>query len=666
MDHSHHEHHHEHSRHDSHDAHDTHAGHNPDMFKQKFWVSLLLTIPTVVFSPMIQEWFGYRLEFAGSHYIPAVFGIVLFMYGGVVFLRSALAELRARKPGMMTLISMAILVALGYSAAVTAGFVDGMDFWWELATLITIMLLGHWLEMAAIHSASNAVGELAKLIPPTAEVEHGDMIHEMPLEDITLGMTVLVRPGASVPVDGRVVSGESHVDESMITGESRPVDKSPGDDVVAGTINGGGSLRVEVTKLGEDTALSKIITLVRDAEQRKSRTQILADRAAGLLFYAALIVATLTAVGWSLSGASVGTILERVVTVLIVACPHALGLAVPLVVSISTGMAARRGIVIRDRLAFEAARQTTVVLFDKTGTLTTGTQTVLEADDQTLALAAAVEQDSEHSIAAAIRQAATERKLRPPKATKFKSIAGHGVQARVGRDDIYVGGENLLKSLDLAKPKSSSAHTVVYVVKRSHIVGTIQIGDAIRDESADAIAALSSQSIRTALVTGDSRSVADAVAGKLGIDEVHAGVVPSAKSDIVEQSKSGDNYVMFVGDGVNDAPALAGADVGVAIGAGTDVAIESAGVLLAGNDPRGVATLIKLSRATYRKMIENLWWGAGYNIIALPLAAGVLAPWGVTMSPAVGAVLMSISTIVVALNAQGLRRTKLSHPASRQ
>lgn len=659
MDHSHHEHHHEHSQHDSHDAHDTHAGHNPDMFKQKFWVSLLLTIPTIVFSPMIQEWFGYQLEFPGSHYIPAVFGVVLFVYGGVVFLRSASAEIRNRQPGMMTLISMAIVVALGYSLAVTFGLVRGMDFWWELATLITIMLLGHWLEMAAIHRASSAVGELAKLVPATAEVEHGDRRHDMPIADIVPGMIVIVRPGASVPVDGRIVSGDSAIDESMLTGESKPVSKQPGDTVVAGSINTNGSLRVEVTQVGANTALSKIIRLVRDAEQHKSRTQVLADRAAALLFYAAIATAILTAIGWWLIGAPVGEILERVVTVLIVACPHALGLAVPLVVSISTSLAARRGIVIRDRRDFEAARDVRLVLFDKTGTLTTGKQTVIAADDKILALAAAVEHDSEHPIAAAIRREAEARKLRVARATKFSSIAGHGVEATVNRVKVAVGGDNMLRKLRIDVPATDSANTVVYVVRAQQILGIIEIGDTVRDESRAAIDGLRAQSIRTAIVTGDSQAVADAVATTLGIDDVHAGVLPADKSSIVAHAQQENTRVMFVGDGVNDAPALARADVGVAIGAGTDVAIESAGVMLAGDDPRSVSRLITLSRATYRKMIENLIWGAGYNIVALPLAAGVLTPLGITLSPALGAALMSVSTLIVAANAQLLRRTKL-------
>ena len=633
-----------------------HAAHSPNMFKQKFFVALLLTIPTLVFSHTVQSWFGWRVA-AGSEYISAVFGVVLFFYGGTVFLKTGWSEIRSRRPGMMALIAMAIVVAFAYSTLVTLKIVDGMDFWWELASLITIMLLGHWLEMSSVMRASNAVNELAKLVPATVEIEYGDMMHNMQVKDVELGMIALVRPGANVPIDGVVVAGESSVDESMMTGESRPVAKKAGAVVVAGTTNGNGSLRVKITKIGDDTAISKIIKLVRDAEQRKSRTQVLADRAAGYLFYIAVVVAIITVVCWSFVGASTSDILQRVVTVLIVACPHAMGLAVPLVVSISTGLATRQGIVIRDRRDFEKARLATVVLFDKTGTLTTGKQTVLAVNGDVLQLAAAVEKDSEHSIAAAIRRAADKEKLSINSPTDFRAMPGLGVQATVDGRRISVGGENMLGKLETDAPKSKSDNTIVYVLENEKIIGTIEIGDEIRETSRLTIEMLRRRGISTAMVTGDSRDVAEKIAKNLGIDNVHAGILPDKKSAIVADYQRRGETVMFVGDGVNDAPALAQADVGVAVGAGADVAIESAGILLAGNDPLAVVGVLKLSTATYRKMIQNLVWGAGYNVVALPIAAGVLAPIGFSLSPTFGAIAMSCSTIIVAINAQCLRRT---------
>ena len=643
--------------HDSAAKNDKHSGHHAAVFRQKFWVSLALTLPTLLFSHTLQGWLGWELRFVGSQYIPAIFGTFLFFYGGWIFLRSARAELASRKPGMMTLIAMAIVVAFVYSLLVTAGLVGGMDFWWELASLITIMLLGHWLEMASVMSASDAVGQLAKLIPPTAEVELDGSIREIALADVKIGAVVLVRPGASVPVDGEVIDGTSSVDESMLTGESQPVAKQIGALVVAGAINGSGSLRVKVTKIGDDTAISKIIKLVRQAERHKSQTQVLADKAAGYLFYAALAVALFTAVGWGFAGANLSDILQRVVTVLIIACPHALGLAVPLVVSISTGLAARRGIVIRDRRDFEAARNVSVVLFDKTGTLTTGKQTVVSVSGDVLALAAAIEQDSEHPIAAAIRRFAEEKDVEKKVAADFRALPGLGVCGVIDDEKVMLGGDNLLRDQGIDPPKNDTTNAMIYVIRRGKIIGALEIGDAVRETSKLAVANLQRQNIKVVMVTGDSGVVAKRVAKELNIADVHAGVLPADKASIIANYQAKGEKVAFVGDGVNDAPALARADVGVAIGAGTDVAIDSAGVLLAGNDPYAVSDIITLSRVTYRKMIENLVWGAGYNIIALPLAAGLLAPIGVVLSPAIGAVLMSCSTIIVALNAQGLRRT---------
>lgn len=651
--------HHSHDTHSSHAGHDAHAGHNPAMFRKKFWLSLLFTIPTLLFSATIQHWFHFSLKFPGSEFILAIFGAILFFYGGIVFITSARMELKNKQPGMMTLIAMAITVAFAYSLLVTFRVVIGMDFWWELASLITIMLLGHWCEMAAVHNASHAIGTLEKLVPTTAEVEHHGKTHTMALADITLGDIVLVRPGASVPVDGIVTEGASQVDESMLTGESQPVTKTVTTRVTAGTVNGDGSLRVKVDRLGEDTAISKISKLVRDAEARKSRTQVLADKAAAWLFYVALVVAFLTAIIWSIVGATAADVLERVVTVLVTACPHALGLAVPLVVSLSTSLAARRGIVIRDRKEFEAARKSSVVLFDKTGTLTTGKQRVVKIyGDATkaISLAAAVEQDSEHSIAKAIRSYADDQTVKVKPAQQFKALPGIGVQATVAGTVVAVGGEKMLKKLQIKDEKPiKTKNTIVYVIENKSIVGVIEIGDVVRETAAKTVRDLQLAGIRVAMVTGDNKAAAQAVAKQLGMSDVYASVMPADKSRIVTDLQKKGESVLFVGDGVNDAPALAQADTGVAIGAETDVAIESAGIMLVGNDPLQVVNVITLSRRTYRKMVENLVWGAGYNVITLPLAAGLLAPIGISLSPAAGAVVMSLSTIVVALNAQTLR-----------
>lgn len=660
--------------HGGHGGHDKHEGHDPAMFKQKFWISFLLTIPAVLFSPMVQSWFGFSWVFPGSEYISAVLGVIIFFYGGLVFLKSAKSEIASRKPGMMTLISMAITVSFVYSVLVTTGIVGGMDFWWELATLVTIMLLGHWLEMASVQNAQGALNELAKLLPDEAEVLHGDHHMKMPVSELKAGDIVLVRPGASVPVDGTIIEGVSKVNEAMLTGESKPVAKTIGMQVIGGTLNTTGALTVKVDKIGGETTLAGIMKLVQDAQQSRSKTQVLADKAAFLLTFVALGVALLTWIGWWIAGAGPDFILERVVTVLVVACPHALGLAIPLVTAISTTLAAKNGLLVRERAALETARTIDVVLFDKTGTLTKGEQGVVDvltmkgsSKDDVLKWAATAEQKSEHPIARAIVDWAKSENVKPFSAKSFEALAGRGVSVSAEGKEISVGGPRLLEELHIKLSKefqeqSAKAGTegksIVYTILDGKIIGAIVVADVIREESFEAIADLKSMGKRVALLTGDSRGVAEWVARELGIDEVFAEVLPENKADIVKQLQADGSRVAMVGDGVNDAPALTLADVGIAIGAGTDVAVESAGIVLAGNDPRGVAKIMKLSRATYSKMMQNLAWATGYNAIALPLAAGVLAGTGFVLSPAIGAVLMSLSTIVVAINAQLLRRIK--------
>ncbi|ANF30401.1 ATPase P [Leifsonia xyli] len=667
---------HDHSGHAGHD-HSGHAGHDPAIFKRKFWLTLVLTIPTLVFSQGLQEILGLSgPRFPGSQYIPAVFGVAIFFYGGLVFLRGAVDELKAKQPGMMTLISLAIVVAFGYSIAVTLGL-PGMDFWWELATLILIMLLGHWIEMSAVMGAQDALGELAKLLPDTAERvanPHAEP-QTVPVSELRVGDLVRVRPGAAVPADGEIVDGRSDIDESLLTGESAPVTRTTGEQVVAGSISGSGSLVVRVTRTGGDTALAGIMKLVSEAQASKSGAQILADRAAAWLFYVALAVAVVTLVVWTiLRPGDPAFILERVVTVLIIACPHALGLAIPLVAQISTALGARNGLLIRDRHAMEDARRIDVVLFDKTGTLTEGRQgvvSVVAADgdaDRLLALAAAVEAPAEHPIAAAVVRQARERGLTVVPVAEFEALGGRGASASVAGETVTVGAPRLLverglePSAELREAADAAARegrTVVYVLADGRVLGLIALADVVRPESQEAVRSLRDAGVRVAMLTGDSRAVAESVAAQLGIDEVFAEVLPGDKSATVAQLQADGSRVAMVGDGVNDAPALAQADVGIAIGAGTDVAIESAGVVLASSDPRGVAKVITLSRATYRKMLQNLGWATGYNVIALPLAAGVAIGLGILVSPAFGAALMSVSTIVVALNAQLLRRLRL-------
>jgi Cu2+-exporting ATPase len=661
------------SRHGDHGV--DHTGHE-QMFRKRFWINLVLTIPVLLFSPMVQIWLGFSMpEFPGSRWIGPAFAIAIFIYGGLPFLQMVVPEVRNRKPGMMTLISLAISVAFVYS--VFAVFVSpGSGFFWEMATLIDIMLLGHWLEMRSVRQASGALNELAKLMPDTAErlLPDGET-EEVPVSKLQNGDLVLVRPGASIPADGIVEDGRSDVNEAMITGESKPVTKEPGTQVVAGTINGVGSLRLRVTATGDETALASIMRLVEQAQQSKSNTQILADRAAGWLFYVALGVAAITAVAWIVAVGFQLEVLERVVTVLVIACPHALGLAIPLVVAISTSLGARNGILVRDRLVLEAAREIDTVIFDKTGTLTEGEFGVVDMataegwdGDRALALAAAIEGDSEHLIARSIRSKAEERNIAPLTVDDFEAIKGRGIRATHEGRTVYVGGPRMLEMLSADLSDSLALFTenagkkgqsVVYLVDVERPVAAFALADVVRPESYQAVKRLQEMGVEVAMLTGDSAAVANAVAGELSIDTVLAEVLPEHKDHKVAELQSQGKRVAMVGDGVNDAPALTRADVGIAIGSGTDVAIESAGIILVQSNPLDVVKIFELSRATYRKMVQNLIWATGYNVVALPLAAGVLASVGFVLSPAVGALLMSLSTVIVAINAQLLRRVSL-------
>jgi Cu2+-exporting ATPase len=661
--------------HDDHAGHDKHAGHSVAMFRNKFWISLLLTIPTLVWGEMIPRALGFTPPAVpGARWIPAVFGTAVFLYGGWVFLRGAQRELADRQPGMMTLISLAITVAFLFSVAVALGF-RAMPLWWELASLVTIMLLGHWLEMRSITQAQGALKELAKLLPDMATRLEGDRTVDVPIAELREGTFVLVRPGASVPADGVVREGHSSVDESMITGESRMIGKRFGDKVIAGTVNGDGALHVEVTRIGEGTALAGIMRLVAQAQQSRSGTQALADRAAYYLTIIAVASAIVTGVFWALRGGAASFVVERVVTVLVIACPHALGLAVPLVVAISTSIGARNGLLVRDRRGLEQARKVKAVVFDKTGTLTLGEHRIVAittagdvAHSNALRLAAAVERNAEHLIARAIMKSAEEHELTIPPATDFQAIPGFGVEAVVGGRRLAVGGPNLLQRLGIELDRTLGNFTneaaargqgTVYLIEVPHALAAFAIADAVRPESREAVQRLHDRRIKVVMMTGDSRPVADAVARELGIDTVYSQVLPADKAARIKQLQKKGNRVAMVGDGVNDAPALLTSDVGIAIGTGTDVAVEAGDIVLVRSDPRDVPRIIALSRATYRKMIQNLFWAAGYNVIAIPLAAGVLQRWGFVLSPAVGAVLMSLSTIIVAVNAQLLRRLRL-------
>ena len=659
-----------------------HAEHDhAAQFRDRFWLSLLLALPVIGFSPMFADLLGYGLP-PGTAWISPVLGTVVFFYGGWPFLSGAWSELRARQPGMMLLIALAITVAFGASAATSLdiGGVD-LDFWWELALLVVIMLLGHWLEMRALGNASSALDALAALLPDSAErIEDDGTVTSVGLDELEPGDLVLVRSGGRVPADGTVLEGRAELDESMITGESRLVTKTIGNRVVAGTVATDSALRVRIDAVGEDTALAGIRRLVAEAQASRSRAQALADRAAALLFYFATTAGVITFVVWLVLGDPKQAV-ERTVTVLVIACPHALGLAIPLVIALSTALAARAGILVKDRLALERMRTVDAVLFDKTGTLTKGQPAVVglaavdaSEDDTTrvLSLAGAVEADSEHPLARAIVAAARQRGAMAI-AADFQSLTGRGVRAWVDGVDVAVGGPALLREIGFDVPDalddqvtawSNRGAAVLYVMEAGKVIGALALADEIRPESRPAVDQLHARGIRVVMITGDARVVAEAVAADLGVDEVFAEVLPEDKDAKVAELQARGLRVAMVGDGVNDAAALARADVGLAIGAGTDVAIESAGVVLASDDPRSVLSVIKLSAASYHKMIQNLVWATGYNLIAVPLAAGVLAGVGVLLPPAVGAILMSASTLVVAANAQLLRRIDLQPSAS--
>ena len=661
------------------EGHDRHAGHSVGMFRDKFWWTLTFTIPVVVWSADVQHWLGYSApSFPGSKWIPAIFGTIVFVYGGLVFLRGARGELADRKPGMMTLISLGIVVAFVASLAASFGLLTE-EVWWELATLITIMILGHWLEMRAIAQSRGALNALAALLPDVAERVDDSNIRSVPVAELGVGDVVLVRPGTRVPADGNVLDGNAEVDESVITGESKFVAKLPGTKVIAGTVVSGGSLRVSVSAVGDATALSGIMRLVAAAQASGSRAQALADRAAALLFYVAVAAGLTTFIYWWIEGDK-GHALTRTVTVLVIACPHALGLAIPLVIAISTSLGAQNGLLIKDRLALERARDLDIVVFDKTGTLTRGTPALSGvavapgiSEEDLIAHAAAVEADSEHPVAKVIVAEAKRRGIVPLATSGFEAFPGRGAQALVKGETVAVGGPRLLAERNATMPpqvaKATAAwaaqgKTVLLVLGQNDVIGAFAVEDEIRPESREAVEKLHRLGMRVAMITGDSKTVAESVARRIAIDEVAAEVLPADKASAIERFQSGGKSVAMVGDGVNDAPALATANVGIAIGAGTDVAVESAGIVLVRNDPRDVVGAIELSRAAYRKMVQNLAWATAYNLVAIPAAAGLFLRWGLELPMSVGALAMSLSTIIVAVNAQLLRGLKLQRGAS--
>ncbi|WP_293785967.1 heavy metal translocating P-type ATPase [uncultured Aeromicrobium sp.] len=683
--------HHGHADHQDHSGHDVHAGDSAHeghgghgghgdhvgQFRRLFWIMLVLAVPVVGFNEMFAHLIGYHLPDAEwVWWVSPILGTVIYFWGGWPFLTGAISEVRSRKPGMMLLIGLAITVAFLASWGASLHLLDHeLNFWWELALLVVIMLLGHWIEMRSLAQTTSALDSLAALLPDEAEKLDGDQVVKIAPADLTVGDVVIVRPGSAVPADGRIVDGSASMDESMVTGESKTVRREVGDVVVAGTVATDSGLRVEVTATGEDTALAGIQKLVADAQASSSRAQRIADVAAAWLFWFALGAAAVTAIVWTLVGMPDAAVV-RTITVLVIACPHALGLAIPLVVSIATERAARGGVLIKDRLALESMRTVDTVLFDKTGTLTKGEPTVTgihpvgdRTDDEVLALAAAAEADSEHPLARAITGAAKDRNLDVPQARDFSSSPAVGVKAIIGDTTVEVGGPYLLEQhglteLPIAETWRDEGAIILHVLADGQVIGALRLADEIRPESKDAVDALHAAGAQVVMITGDAQAVAATVAGELGIDRVFAGVRPEDKAAKVKELQDEGRKVAMVGDGVNDAPALAQADVGIAIGAGTDVAIGSAGVILASSDPRSVLSVIDLSRASYRKMKQNLWWAAGYNLISVPLAAGVLAPIGFVLPMSIGAILMSASTVVVALNAQLLRRLDLTPAAS--
>lgn len=659
--------------HASHTGHDKHAGHTPEMFRDRFFVSLLLTLPILYFSEHLQDWFGYRAaQFPGSAWVNPVLGTILYFYGGLVFLKGALRELRARTPGMMTLIALGITAAYGYSLAVSLGL-PGMPFYWELATLIDVMLLGHWLEMASVQAASRALEELSKLMPTTAHRILGDRIEDIPVSALKEGDLILIRPGEQVPADGVVVEGASTMNEAFLTGESRPVPKEPGDEVVAGAVNGEGALKVRVTRTGEATTLSQILRLVQEAQASRSRFQALADRAAGWLFYIALTLGTLTFLVWLALGRDFNFALSLAVTVVVIACPHALGLAIPLVMVNATALAARHGILVRNREAFERAREIRFVALDKTGTLTEGRFAVRAiyaeefSEEEVLSLAAALEAFSEHPLAQAIVEAAEGRGLPRPEVRDFQAVPGKGVEGTLEGKRYRVGRPEWAEELGLRvsealkrglREAEGRGESVVALMDEERVLAYFALADRIRPSAKEAVQRLKAMGLTPVMITGDAEAVAKTVAQELGIQRYHARVLPQDKARIVRELKT-QGPTAFVGDGINDAPALLEADLGIAIGAGTNVAIESADLVLVESDPLDVVRALLLARATYAKMVQNLFWATGYNAIALPLAAGVAYPFGIVLSPAVGALFMSLSTVIVALNATLLRRVRL-------
>ncbi|MDO5696917.1 MAG: heavy metal translocating P-type ATPase [Dermatophilus congolensis] len=671
-----------HSGHGDHSGHSGHGGHGDHgdhvgQFRRLFWIMLVFAVPVIGFNGMFASLIGYELPSAGwVPWVSPLLGTVMYLWGGQPFLTGAVAEIRSRQPGMMLLIGLAITVAFLASWGASAGLLHhSLNFWWELALLVVIMLLGHWIEMRSLAQTSSALDSLAALLPDEAEKVVGDDVVKVTPGELQLGDIVVVRPGSSVPADGRIVDGSAHMDESMVTGESKAVRRSTGDSVVAGTIATDSGLRVEVTATGDDTTLAGIQKLVADAQASSSRAQRIADKAAAWLFWFALTAAIITAIAWSVFGMPDQAVV-RTITVLVIACPHALGLAIPLVVSIATERAARGGVLVKDRLALESMRTVDAILFDKTGTLTKGEPTVTGVEpvsghdeESVLSLAAAAEADSEHPLAKAIVGAARTRELVIARARDFSSSPAVGVKATVDGRVVEVGGPSLLEQhgadeLAVADTWRQEGAIILHVLADGEVIGALRLADEVRPESREAVDALHALGVEVVMITGDAQAVAETVAGELGIDRVFAGVRPEDKASKVAELQQEGRKVAMVGDGVNDAPALAQADVGIAIGAGTDVAIGSAGVILASSDPRSVLSVIDLSRATYRKMTQNLWWAGGYNLISVPLAAGVLAPIGFVLPMSVGAILMSLSTVVVALNAQLLRRLDLRPESS--
>ena len=663
----------DHDKHRDHEDHNDHGGHgHGDMvkdFKRRFFISLVLTLPILVLSPMIQGFLGVDWRFSGDMYILFGLSTVVFFYGGWPFITGARDELEDRSPGMMMLIALAITIAYGYSSLVVFGW-EGKQLFWELATLVDIMLLGHWIEMKSVMGASNALEELVKLMPNEAHrLDEDGNAQDVPLSELVSGDRVLVKPGEKIPVDGIIVEGKSAVDESMLTGESVPVEKKEDDEVIGGSVNKEGSLTVQVEKTGEDSYLSQVITMVREAQETKSKTQDLTNRAAKWLFYLALSAGFITLFVWLSLGYEFDMALERMVTVMVITCPHALGLASPLVVAVSTTLSAKQGLLIRNRANFEGARNLDAVVFDKTGTLTKGEFGVTDnvpseghEEDELLKIAASLEQNSEHPIATGIVNEAKERELDLGKAEDFKALTGKGIEGKVDGVEVKVVSIGFIENKDISYDKdhfdrmSEEGKTVVFVLKEGKLIGMIGLADMVRETAKEAIETLKEMGVNSIMLTGDNQKVADWVAKQLGIDEVYAEVLPDDKADQIKRIKEDKGWkVAMTGDGVNDAPALATADLGIAIGAGTDVAMETADVVLVKSNPNDVVALMDLSRKTYRKMVQNLWWASGYNIIAIPLAAGVLAPWGIVLSPAVGAILMSMSTVIVAINAKMLK-----------